>query len=49
MKKRVADKFFEKKLVTGNVCYHYNTWVTGVYMSTFYRKKPSQIEWSEPD
>ena len=39
--KRVTDKFFEKKLdfppepfsVTGKVFYHYNSWVTGVYMA----------------
>ena len=39
LKKRVADKYFEKELdfqpkspsVTGKVCYHYNSWVTGVY------------------
>ena len=39
LKKRVAGKYFEKKLdfepkspsVTGKVCYHYNSWVTGFY------------------
>ena len=39
LKKRVTDKHFEKKLdfepesasVTGKVCYHYNSWVSGVY------------------
>ena len=41
IKKRVTDKYFEKKLdfepklssVTGKVCYHYNTWMTGANMA----------------
>ena len=41
LNKCVTYKYFEKKLdfeplspsVIGNVCYHYNTWVTGVYMA----------------
>ena len=57
LKKRVNDKYFEKKLdlepqspsVTGKVCYHYNSWVTGVYMADIFdrnsRGKASQIEW----
>ena len=58
LKERVTDKYFEKKIriwtqinpsVTGKVCYHYNNWVTGVYMvCKFYgnsRGKTSQIEW----
>ena len=57
MKKQVTHKYFEKKLafepkppsVTGNVCYQYNTWVTGIYMAYMlhrnFRGKKSQIEW----
>ena len=40
LKKCVTDKYLRKKVrhwtlftfVTENLCYHYNTWVTGVYM-----------------
>ena len=57
LKKRVTDKYFLKKLhleplspsVTGNVCYHYKTWVTGVFMVYMFDRnsagKTSQIEW----
>ena len=44
LKKRVADKYFEKKLnfepkspsITGKVCYHYNSWVTGVHRTCLF-------------
>ena len=57
LKKCVTDESFEKKLdfepefssITGNVCYHYNNWVTGVYMACIFHRnsgeKASQIEW----
>ena len=57
LKKHVTDKSFEKKLdfepefssITGNVCYHYNSWVTGVCMACIFHRhsgeKASQIEW----
>ena len=56
MKKNVADKYFEEKLdfepespsITEKVCYHYNSWVTRVYMAFMFdrnsRGKISQIE-----
>ena len=54
LKKRVTDKYFQKKLtlwslspsITGNTCYHYNTWVAGVFDRNS-RGKESQIEWFE--
>ena len=54
---RVTDKYFEKKLdfesylpsATGNVSYHYNAWVTGVFVAYLFDRnsgrKASQIEW----
>ena len=57
LKKCVADKCFEKKLyfepespsVTGKIFYHYNSWVTGVYIACIFHRNPggktSQIEW----
>ena len=57
LKKHVTDKYFEKKLdfepsstfITGNVCFHYNTWVTGFYMAYMFDRnsgrKTSQTEW----
>ena len=57
LKKRVADKYFEKKLdfqpksssVTGKVCYHYNSWVTGVYRTWVFHmnsgEKIPQTKW----
>ena len=59
LKKHVTDKYLEKKVklwslspfITGNTCYHYNTWVTGVYMAYIFdrnsRGKASQIEWAK--
>ena len=52
LKKCVTDKSFEKKLdfepespfITGKVCYHYNSWVTGVYVWQKFRKK-SILNW----
>ena len=57
-KKPVTDKYFEKKLgfepksssVTGKVCYHYNSWLTGVvYMAYMFdrnsERKTPQTEW----
>ena len=56
LRKRVTDTYFEKKLdfepespsITGKVFYHYNSWVTGVYMACMllrnWRGKTSQIE-----
>ena len=56
LKKCVTDESFEKKLdfepefssITGNVCYHYNSSVTGVYMACIFHRhsgeKASQIE-----
>ena len=57
LEKRVADKYFEKKLdfqpklpsVTGKVCYHYNSWVTGAYRTWVFHissgEKISQTKW----
>ena len=55
LKKCVTDNYFEKKLgfelqspsVSENVCYYYNTWVTGIYMVYMVgrRGKTPQIEW----
>ena len=57
LKKRVTDKLFEKKLdfepkstsgKVGKVIYHYNSWVTSVYMVCMHvrncREETSQIE-----
>ena len=50
LKKHATDKYFEKKVnlepqspsVTGKVCYHYNSWVTGIYVwQKFCRKNIS--------
>ena len=57
LKKRVAGKYFEKKLdfepkspsVTGKVCYHYNSWVNGVYRTWIFHinsgEKICQTKW----
>ena len=42
-------RYFEKKVdfepespsVTGKVCYHYNSWVTGIYMAFIFHKRLS--------
>ena len=56
LKKHVTDKYFEKNLgfepglssVTGKVCYHWNSWVTGVYIADMFDGnsvwKTTQIE-----
>ena len=58
LKKCITDIYFEKKKldfepyspsITGNLCYHYNTWVTDVYMAYMLGRnfggKTSKIEW----
>ena len=54
MNQRVTDQYFKKKTLKpyhlpGNICYYYNTWVTGVYMAYMCDinsgGKASQIEW----
>ena len=56
LKKHVTDKYFEKvRLWTcttfhyRKLCYHYNSWVTGVCMAYMFDRnsggKTSQIEW----
>ena len=51
LKKRVTDKYFEpiSPSLTGNVCYHYNSWVTGVHIACLFHRnsggKTSQIVW----
>ena len=56
MKKRITDKWFEKKVyfepeppsITGKVCYHYNSWVTGAYAACMFDRNSggtSQTEW----
>ena len=57
LKKRAGDKYFEKKLdfepkspsLTRKVCYHYNSWVTGVCRTCLFHinsgGKISQTKW----
>ena len=50
LKKHVTDKHFEERLDSEYESpYHYNSWVTGVYMAYLFNRnsdgKSSQIEW----